>query len=118
MALVQKNTSKFDGADDLYLTPKRIVKVSVVTKAKRNAANEVVGMAKKETRSLYAKTQANLIAAKEVNGGPLRYVAPKAKAAPKPKKQAKPAKKTVTAAKPKPSIKKKTTGAKVAKKGK
>lgn len=40
-----KQVNKFDGADDLYLTPKRIVKVSVTT-SKGKA---------KEPRSLFKK---------------------------------------------------------------
>lgn len=72
-----KQVNKFDGADDLYLTPKRIVKVSVIT-SKGKA---------KETRSLFKKTPDNLKQAKEVYGGALPLKTP----APKPVKKTKPA---------------------------
>lgn len=85
-----KQVNKFDGADDLYLTPKRIVKVSVIT---------TKGKAK-ETRSLFKKTQDNLRQAKEVYGGALPLKTPAAK----PIKKAKPVSKAIKAkpAKPKP----------------
>lgn len=87
-----KQANKFDGADDLYMTPKRIVKVSVKT-SKGKA---------KETRSLFKKTPDNLKQAKEVNGGALPLKTP----APKPVKKATPVPKASAPKKATPKTKK------------
>lgn len=60
--MAQKD-NKFNGADDIYMTDKRLVKVNVIT---------TKGKAK-ETRSLFKKSADNLRAAKEAYGGTIPY---------------------------------------------
>jgi len=55
--------NKFNGADDIYMTDKRLVKINVITSKGKT----------KETRSLYKKTSDNLRAAKEAYSGAIPY---------------------------------------------
>lgn len=84
MAAKKAAPNKFAGADELYLTGKRIVKVNVRSSAKKNKAGQVIGHEQKEVRSNYAISRDNLKQAQEINGGPLerRYPQPAPKASP------------------------------------